>query len=157
MLELTAGLREIEVGAGEFLCREGDVGGAIWVLVDGSLKVMKGDVQVNVIDQPGAIVGEMAVLSSSPASASLVADTPCRVRLAPDGAAFMRSNPDVPMFVAAMLAERLRFVTTYLADLKHHYGDAPGLAMVGEVLTQLATRQGPVARPGSARDPDPEY
>jgi hypothetical protein len=46
--------------------------------------------------------------------------------------------------------------TSYLADLKHQYGDAPGLAMVSEVLHQLAQRQGPPARPGSARDPDPD-
>ena len=55
------------------------------------------------------------------------------------------------------LAERLNFVTTYLADLKHQYGDAPGLSMVSDVLRQLAQRHGPVARPGSAPDPDPDY
>jgi hypothetical protein len=61
------------------------------------------------------------------------------------------------MLVAIGLAERLNFVTTYLADLKHQYGDAPGLSMVADVLHQLAQRHGPVARPGSARDPDAEY
>ena len=59
--------------------------------------------------------------------------------------------------MATVLAERLSFVTTYLADLKHQYGDAPGLAMVSDVLKELAAHQGPAARPGSARDPDPEY
>ena len=61
------------------------------------------------------------------------------------------------MLVADGLAERLNFVTTYLADLKLQYGDAPGLSMVSDVLQRLAHRQGPAARPGSARDPDPEY
>ena len=157
MLELTDGLPEVQVPAGYTVCAEGDPGGSIWVLVDGVLAVMKGAVQVNTIDRPGAIVGEMAVLLGSPATATVVAREPSRLRRAGDGAAFMRSNPEVPTFVAAVLAERLQFVTTYLADLKHHYGDAPGLAMVGDVLTQLAVRQGPTARPGSARDPDPEY
>ena len=55
------------------------------------------------------------------------------------------------------LAERLNFVTTYLADLKHQYGDAPGLAMVSDVLVELTQRRAPPARPGSARDPDPDY
>ena len=59
--------------------------------------------------------------------------------------------------VAVGLAERLDFVTSYLSDLKHQYGDAPGLAMVSDVLKQLALRQAPLARPGSARDPDPDY
>ena len=35
--------------------------------------------------------------------------------------------------------------------------DAPGLSMVSEVLNQLTQRQAPAARPGSARDPDPDY
>ena len=48
-------------------------------------------------------------------------------------------------------------MTSYLADLKNQYGDAPGLTMVSEVLSLLAQRQVPAARPGSARDPDPEY
>ena len=59
--------------------------------------------------------------------------------------------------VAIGLAERLNVVTTYLADLKHQYGDTPGLSMVSDVRSQLGQRQAPSARPGSARDPDPEY
>jgi CRP/FNR family cyclic AMP-dependent transcriptional regulator len=59
--------------------------------------------------------------------------------------------------VAVGLAERLNFVTTYLADLKQQYGDAPGLSMVSHVLQHLGHRHGPAARPGSARDPDAEY
>ena len=55
------------------------------------------------------------------------------------------------------LAERLNYVTGYLADLKCQYGDAPGLSMVETVLTRLAQRQDAPARSGSARDPDPEY
>jgi hypothetical protein len=61
------------------------------------------------------------------------------------------------VLVAVGLAERLNFVTTYLADRNHQYSDAPGLSMVSDVLTRLAQRTGPVARPGSAREPDPAY
>jgi hypothetical protein len=55
------------------------------------------------------------------------------------------------------LARRLNYVMTYLADLKHQYGEAPGLSIVPDVLGRLAHHQKPEARPGSARDPDPEY
>ena len=58
---------------------------------------------------------------------------------------------------AVGLAERLNFVSTYLADLKDQYGDATGLSMVSEVLSRLAEKQVVAARPGSARDPDPDY
>jgi hypothetical protein len=67
------------------------------------------------------------------------------------------ADPAITQLVAVGLAERLTFVTTYLADLKNQYGDVPGLSMVSDVLNQLAQRQAPPARPGSARDPNPEY
>ena len=117
------------------------------MLVSGSLGVMKGNTKVNTIDQPGSLVGEMAILLDDRASA-----TTSILAHAEQGGVFLRSNAEVTTLVAVGLAERLRFVTMYLADLKHHYGDAPGIAMVGDVLTRLACRQGPPSRPGSARE-----
>ena len=67
------------------------------------------------------------------------------------------SDPAVLRLVAEGLARRLEFVSTYLADLKDQYGDAPGLAMVADVLSTLSHHEPPPARPGSARDPDPAY
>jgi CRP-like cAMP-binding protein len=157
MLDLARDLPEIGVAPDEILCQEGDRSGSIWVLVSGRLRVMKNGVQVNAVGQPGAIIGEVSVLLGTGTSASVVADTRCRLRFAEDGEAFLNSHPQIAAYVARGLADRLNFVTTYLADLKNQYGDAPGLAMVGDVLDRLASRQAPPARPGSARDPDPEY
>jgi CRP-like cAMP-binding protein len=111
---------------------------------------------VNTIDQPGAIIGEMSVLLGTRSSATVEAIAPSRLRCASDGAAFMR-DPEVVRLIAIGLAERLNYVTAYLADLQQQYGDAPGLSMVGTVLTRLAQRQRAPARGGSARDPDPDY
>lgn len=157
MLELVDDLPEIELAAGTVLCSQGERSGSIWVLIDGALAVMKGDIEINRIELPGAIIGEVAVLLGIGNTATVTASTRCRLRVAIDGVALLESSPLITTTVAAGLAERLDFVSTYLADLKHQYGDAPGLAMVGAVLDQLATRQGPPVRPGSARDPDPEY
>ena len=157
LLTLAAHLPRIELAAGESWVTEGGSGGSVWVLVDGRLEVRKGDVPVNTITHPGALVGEMSTLTGSQHSASVVATTDVTLLHAVDGAAFLDSDPAVLRLVATGLAERLAFVTTYLADLRHQYGDAPGLAMVSGVLQQLAQRQAPPARPGSLRDPDPEY
>ena len=107
--------------------------------------------------QPGALIGEMSILLGVPDSATVEAAERCVMRYAADGEALLTGDPRIIHLVAVGLAERLNFVTTYLADLKTQYGDAPGLAMVPDVLRQLAQRQGPAARPGSARDPDPDY
>lgn len=146
MLALSAHLPAITVDPGHVLCREGDEGGSIWVLVEGSLSVTKSGAEVNDIHLPGSIIGEIAVLTESGSSATVVARTPCTLRYAVDGAAFLRSDPEICTYVATGLARRLDFVTTYLADLKNQYGDAPGLAMVGEVLQRLSMRQVPAPR-----------
>lgn len=157
MLTLTAHLPEVEFAPGDVVLREGDAAGAIWVLVRGALQVHKGGVVVNVISQPGAVVGEISVLLNTLYGATVDVAAPTTMRHAVDGRALLASDPAITTLVAMGLAERLNFVTTYLVDLKHQYGDAPGLAMIPEVLRELTQRQRPLARIGSARDPDPEY
>lgn len=157
MLTLSAHLPEIAFAVGDTVIREGATDRAIWVLVAGALHVHKGDVLVNVITQPGAVVGEISALLNTAHGATVTAAEPSILRHAADGQALLASDPAITTLVAAGLAERLNFVTTYLVDLKHQYGDAPGLAMIPDVLRRLAQHQRPPARSGSARDPDPEY
>jgi len=157
MLELSASLPEVAFAAGEVVVHEGGSAGPVWVLVSGSLQVRKGGTLVNTVTRPGALVGELSLLLDTVFSATVQAAEPSVMRYAADGRAFLSSNPAITTLVAVGLAERLNFVTTYLADLKHQYGDAPGLAMIPDVLRQLSERQTTAARPGSARDPDPEY
>jgi CRP/FNR family transcriptional regulator, cyclic AMP receptor protein len=157
MLTHSAHLPEVEFQPGESVVEEGGPSGSVWVLVSGALRVMKGDVEVNTITQPGAMVGEMSVLLGTDHGATVIATEPSRLRLAVDGRALLLDDPSVTELLAVTLAERLNFVTAYLADLKHQYGDAPGLSMVSDVLGQLAKHGGRTARPGSQRDPDPEY
>ncbi len=156
MLGLAAHLPEIELDIGQPVVDEHDTGGAIWVLVSGALQVRKGDITVNTITQPGAIVGEMSVLLGTGHGATVEAIEPSRLRYAADGRALL-DDPAVLWLVAIGLAERLNFVTSYLADLKYQYGDAPGLSMVSDVLTRLTQRQQQAAQPGSVRDPHPDY
>ena len=157
MLILSAHLPEIELAPGDTLVDEGGSGSGLWVLVAGALQVRKGNVLVNTITKPGALIGEMSLLLGTVYSATVQATERSIVRHTADGHALLSSDPAITRLVAVGLAERLNFVTTYLADLKEQYGDAPGLSMVPYVLSQLAQRQAPLARPGSARDPAPDY
>lgn len=156
LLELCGALPVVEIEAGAIVVREGDEGGEAWILEHGALQVRKGETIVNTIDEPGAIIGEISVLLQTPYGATVEAIVPSRFRRARDGRAFLR-DPEVVRLVAVGLAERLNYVTSYLADLKQQYGDVPGLSMVGTVLARLAQGQHAPVRGGSARDPDPEY
>lgn len=157
ILELTAELPVVELAAGDVLVAEGEPGGGIWILLSGSMRVLKTGIEINTIRHPGAIIGEMSVLLGRPYTATVEAIEPTRLRFAEDGNALLLSDPSVTRTVAIGLAERLAFVTTYLADLTHQYGDAPGLAMIPTVLNQLEQRTAPRAVPGSLREPNPEY
>lgn len=157
LLQRTAGLPEIRLATGDTVVREGDTGEGLWILVSGTLEISKAGMPINSVSRPGAAIGEISLLLDSPCSATVTASAPSIVRYAANGRAFLMSDPAVIRLIAAGLAERLNFVTTYLVDLKNQYGDAPGLAMVSEVLGQLAHRQGPPSRPGSAREPNPDY
>lgn len=157
LLHHAASLPEFHLAEGETLVREGEAGSGLWVLVSGSLKVIKSGTEINTISRPGAAIGEISLLLDAPYSSTVVASEPTVLRHAADGRAFLASNPHITRLIATGLAERLHVVTSYLADLKNQYSGSPGLAMVGEVLDQLAHRQRPAAQPGSAREPNPDY
>jgi len=157
MLTLSAHLPRQTVQPGEVIVCEGEAAGGMWVLESGALLVRKAGVVVNTITRPGAIVGEVSTLLGCAYSATVEAAERSVLRHAADGQALLDSHPAITRLVAMGLAERLNFVTTYLADLKTQYADVPGLDMVSAVLRELSERQGERARPGSARDPNPEY
>lgn len=157
LLGLCAHLPVVDLAAGDTLVSEGTTTGSLWVLESGTVEVWKDDVLVASTDQPGAVYGEVAALLGTAHGATVRAATACRFRFAADGRAFLLGSPEVLQRVAAGLAERLNLVTAYLADLRRQYADAPGLAMVSDVLGKLSQQQAPPARPGSARDPDPDY
>ena len=157
MLKLCGHLPEVEFAAGDTVVREGDQSGSIWVLVSGALQVRKGAIVVNTVTAPGATVGEISVLLGNAHGATVVATERSVLRHAVDGRALLARDPAIARLVAVGLAERLNFVTAYLCELKHRSGDAPGLALVSDVLHPLSQRPGPAAQPGSARDPDPEH
>ncbi len=139
------------------LVDEGGQAGSIWLLVKGEMQVLKGDVEVTLISDPGAMIGEMSALLDAPYSATVRAVVDSRLRHVADGRGWLASDPKISALIAVELAQRLRLATTYLADLRQQYGDAPGLSMVSDVLRQLAQPTGQQATPGSARDPNPEY
>jgi CRP-like cAMP-binding protein len=157
MLSLSAHLPVIEVEPGDRIVEEGTTTGGIWVLVNGTLRVVKAGMHVNTISDPGAVIGEMAVLLDAPHSATVEAMSASTLRYAAEGAALLAGDVGITQLVAVGLANRLLFVTTYLADLTRQYADIPGLSMVSEVLSGLEQHSGPPAVPGSMRDPDPEY
>jgi CRP/FNR family transcriptional regulator, cyclic AMP receptor protein len=137
------------------LLPEGASTGILYVLIEGELEILKGDFQVAVVSEPGAIFGEVSVLLGMPHMASVKALAPARVHRIDNAAAFLSAHPDVALELARLLAQRLNGVTSYLVDIKRQFEDQKShLGMVDEVLESLVHQQRVTLDLGSDRDPD---
>jgi CRP/FNR family transcriptional regulator, cyclic AMP receptor protein len=139
---------------GDVLLAEGKTSGRLYVLIDGAVEITKGDFQVNVVSDPGGILGDMSVLLDLPHTATVRALSHATAYVSEGGDAFLRSHKEIAYVLARMLAHRLNGVTGYLVDLKRQFQDEDShLGIVDEILEALVHQQGPDFTPGSDRDP----
>jgi CRP/FNR family cyclic AMP-dependent transcriptional regulator len=157
VLDLAAGMPLETIEAGAVLLEEGTRSGRLYVLVSGAVEVVKGDVQITTVTEPGAFLGEISALLDIPHMATVRALERSTLRVATDPRGFLASNPQITFAVARLLAKRLHFVSGYLADVKRQFEDHQShLGIVDEVLETLVHHQEPDAEPGSDRHPDPK-
>jgi CRP-like cAMP-binding protein len=107
--------------------REGEAGTTMFVVVDGLVEVLVGGVPVATAG-PGEIIGEMAVITGRPRSATVVARA--ATWLAPIDerrfAALVQDNPYFAPQLLEQLSERLR-----AADRRIASGRPPAAALAG--------------------------
>jgi len=100
---------EVWFTQGEFLCREGDPGDDVFVLLDGEVSMEHaGGVTV---EGPGSCIGELAVLDPAPREATVVASTVAVRTLRLTGGSFreaLGASPIVSEAIIRILARRLR-------------------------------------------------
>ena len=144
--------------AGDVLLVDGEPVEALYVLLEGGLRVEKGGVLVATVTVPGACVGEMSLLLGVPATAGVTAGERSVLAVIENAHTMLEGQAGLPLALARLLAARLHVMTTYLADVKQQYADHEGgLGMVDVVLGSLMQSSGTRSELGSERDPDPEY
>jgi hypothetical protein len=100
---------EVWFTAGECLCREGEPGEEVFVLLDGEVTVAHGDTVT--IEGPGSCIGELAVLDPAPREATVSAHTVAVRTLRLTGGSFRQAlgtSPLVSEGIIRGLARRLR-------------------------------------------------
>jgi CRP-like cAMP-binding protein len=107
-----------EFQPGRRLITQGQLGNGLFVIVDGSVRVVRDGEEVAVFG-PGEVVGELGVIDQMPRAASVVAIEPTRA-LALSSWDFLDAverDPKLALGVMRVLAARLRGAT---GDHHHH-------------------------------------
>jgi CRP-like cAMP-binding protein len=99
---------EIDFPAGKELIREGAPGREFFVLLDGTVEVKRKGRRVNRL-QGGDFFGEIALISRSPRTATVVTTSPVRSLVITDRSfrTLLERSPDIQLKVLEALAERL--------------------------------------------------
>ncbi len=124
LAELAARGEMCEFAAGEDILREGETGGAAYVVDTGTVTItmlVRGS-RVEVAErEAGAFLGEISLLSDVPPSATVTAKTAVRaLRISrADCAAVISSDPDALLSIIGTLGRRLYKATVPLAYLSH--------------------------------------
>jgi CRP/FNR family cyclic AMP-dependent transcriptional regulator len=156
ILDICVDAARKEFDAGAILLSEGETSGQLYILAEGSVEILRGDTQVAVVSEPGAVFGEMSVLLQRPHTATVRTTSPVGVFVFEDAESFLKSHPEIAFLLGRLLAERLNAATTYLVDLKRQFeGQRNHFGMVGEILETLIYQQHEDFMPGPEDEADP--
>ena len=99
----------VQLVPGDFLFREGDKRDVAYVLLEGEVEIRLGEYVVETA-QPGALIGEMALIDDSPRTADAVAKSACRLaRIDQRRFDFLvQEHPFFARHVMKELADRIR-------------------------------------------------
>ena len=100
---------EVHLGQDETIFEEGDLGDSMFIIVDGAVRIHKGNKEIAVLSK-GKFIGEMALLDQEPRSAS-VTTTEETVLLKINGEDFydlMASRMEIMQGIVKVLTHRLR-------------------------------------------------
>lgn len=109
LLPVAAVCAEVRLAPGEVLFEAGDPGDAMYVIVDGEVRVVAGEAELTRLGR-GECVGEMAALDWEPRSATVVAAGPALLlRLGRNELHdLLRDHPALVRNLAIVLAQRIR-------------------------------------------------
>lgn len=122
---------------GAVILSDGGRTGKIFILVSGTAKVMKGDISIGEVTEPGAVLGEIAALLDQPHGAEVRAVTACQFRVA-EAASFLRDDPVAALFVATVMARRLSAANQALVEVRREVAAGQPRGVIGRALDKLA-------------------
>ena len=103
--------------AGETVLAAASTSGRLLILRKGAVAVLRDDVEIATVTDPGAVFGELSVLLDQPHTADVRALETSQFYVA-DAATLLRVDPIALIYVATVLARRLDYANRALIELK---------------------------------------
>ena len=115
-------LKTIALKPGDVLFREGDDAHAMYILKQGTLRVLSGSTILETV-RDGGIIGEIAIIEEeTPRSATVIAGTYCELVEVdvPHFLALVANNPRFSLTVLRVMSRRLRVMNRRYRDSTRH-------------------------------------
>jgi CRP/FNR family transcriptional regulator len=138
---------------GDIVFAEGEAGDALYVVIDGKVKIFRtspdGRENMLAVLGPGEMFGELSLFDPGPRTATVAAITDCALASLAHEALrpWLAGRPELGVQLLQALAQRLRRTNEAMADLV--FSDVPG--RVAKTLLDLADRFGTPAPEGGVR------
>jgi len=109
----------VPFSAGQTIFREGDLGKVMYAIIEGKVDVLVGDELIDTVGA-GGILGEMALIDTSPRSATAVPRTDCKVvPISRRHFTFLiQHTPNFALDVMQVMASRLRHMNAQFESKK---------------------------------------
>jgi CRP/FNR family cyclic AMP-dependent transcriptional regulator len=123
---------------GDLVLRQGAVTERLLFLSEGAVDIVRDRVTLARVTEPGAVLGDMAVILGRPHSADVWAAQPSRCHVIEDAARLLRAEPELALYIMTVLASRLDAVNGHLIEARARLGDAgPQRGFWAETLEDL--------------------
>jgi CRP/FNR family transcriptional regulator, cyclic AMP receptor protein len=114
VLEKVAGFPLRAFERGDIVLSEGSETHRLLFLNRGAVDVVKDEVQLTRVSEPGAVFGDMSVLLGLPHTADVLAIEPSSFYIVDHAEGLLRQEPLLALYVATVLARRLDEVNRHL-------------------------------------------
>jgi len=141
ILKLISGHAVTNFDVGGIVIQQGTPPGKLLVMLQGEVEVLRDDVRVAKISEPGAVFGEMSVLLGSAHTATIRALNASSFAIIENPREFLESSSAASLHVAKLLAAHLNSLNKYLVDVKQQYEGHDHIGMVDDVLGTLMHHQ----------------
>lgn len=122
--------------AGESVLRSGEATGKLLFLESGTVEVLKDDVVIATIHEPGVVFGELSALLDQPHGADIRAVDAAIFRVA-DAAELLRNDAVATLHIAVTLARRLDIANHALVEVQRQVTEGKPRSVINRTLDRL--------------------